>query len=98
MSSRTNESPDSSEVDIHDLEKEEISPSGSIQGDAHESGRMEMAPVEPRADPEKAIPAVPKTVTVLDWTGSDDRENPLNWGKLVRHYHIIPPALISFAA
>jgi hypothetical protein len=98
MSSRTNESLDSSQADVHDLGKEEISPSGSIQGDAHESGRMETAPHEARADPEKAIPAVPKTVTVLDWTGPDDRENPLNWGKLVRHYHIVPPALISFAA
>jgi hypothetical protein len=98
MSSRTNESLDSSQADIHDLEKGEISPGGSIQGDAHESGKMETAPVEPLADPEKAIQANPKTVTELDWTGPDDRENPLNWGKLVRHYHIVPPALISFAA
>jgi hypothetical protein len=98
MSSRTNESLDSSQADIHDLEKEEISPSDSIQGDAHESGRMQTAPVQPPADPEKAISAVPKTATELGWTGPDDRENPLNWGKLVRHYHIIPPALISFAA
>jgi hypothetical protein len=98
MSSRTDESLDSSQADIHDLEKEEISPSGSIQRDAHKSVRMETAPVEPRTDPEKAILAVPKTVTELDWTGPDDRENPLNWGKLVRHYHIVPPALISFAA
>ena len=59
---------------------------------------MEMTPVEPQADPEKAIPDPPKTAVALDWAGPDDRENPLNWAKLVRHYHIIPPALISFAA
>lgn len=98
MSSSTNESLGSSQADIHDLEKEEISPRGSIQGDAHDSEEMEMTPIELQADPEKATPAAPKTVAALDWTGPDDRENPQNWAKLVRHYHIVPPALISFAA
>jgi hypothetical protein len=96
MSSRTNESLDSSQADIHDLEKEEIGPAGSSQGDDHDSETM--APVEPPKDPEKALRHVPKTAAALDWTGPDDPENPLKWATLVRIYHIIPPALISFAA
>lgn len=98
MSSSTNESLDSSQADIHDLEKEEISPAGSSLGDAHESENMEMTPVESPTDPEKATLPVPRTVAALDWTGLDDPENPQKWAKHVRIYHIIPPALISFAA
>jgi hypothetical protein len=98
MSSSTNESLDSSRADIHDLEKEEVTPGGSSQGDAHDSEEIEMAPVEPLTDPEKAMPPVPKTVAAVDWTVPNDPENPLNWAKLIRHYHIVPPALISFAA
>ncbi len=98
MSSSTNESRDSSQAGLHDLEKEEIGPSGSSEGDVHDSEKMEMTTVEPLADPEKAIPVAHKSSPVLDWTGPDDRENPQKWAKLVRHYHIVPPALISFAA
>jgi hypothetical protein len=98
MSSSTNESLDSSQADIHDLGKEEISPAGSSRGDAHDLGKMDMTPVEPTTDPEKAAPPVPKTIGALDWAGPDDPENPQKWAKLVRVYHIIPPALISFAA
>lgn len=98
MSSGTKGSPDSSRADLHDLEKEEMSPRDSTQGDLHESEKMETMPVKPQADPEKAIPAASKTAAALDWSGPDDRENPQNWAKLVRHYHIVPPALISFAA
>lgn len=98
MSSSANESLDSSQGDIHELEKEEISHVGSSRGDDHDSENMEMAPVEPPTDIEKATPHVPKTVAALDWTGPDDPENPQKWAKLVRIYHIVPPALISFAA
>jgi hypothetical protein len=94
MSFRRDESFDSSEADIHDLEKEEISLAGSSQGDAHDSEKMESTPVEPPTDPEKAAPPV----AALDWTGPDDPENPQKWANWVRFYHIIPPALISFAA
>jgi hypothetical protein len=98
MSSSTNESLDSSQAVLHDLEKEEISPAGSSQGDAHDLEKMDMTPVEPTTDPEKATPSVPKTIGALDWAGPDDPENPQKWAKLVRVYHIIPLALISFAA
>lgn len=98
MSSSTNESFDSSQADVHDLEKEEISPAGSNQGDDHDLETMEMSPVEPPTDLEKATPPISKTVAALDWTGPDDPENPLKWATLVRIYHIIPPALISFSA
>lgn len=33
-----------------------------------------------------------------DWDGPDDPENPQNWPAWKRHMHIIPPALVSFAA
>ena len=98
MSFLTDESFDSSGADIHGLEKEEISPAGSSQGGAHDSEGTEMTPVEPPTDPEKATPPVPKTVAALDWSGPDDPENPQKWANLVRIYHVIPPALISFSA
>lgn len=98
MGSSTNESLDSSQADILDLEKEEISPAGLTQGDARDLEKMGMTPVEPTTDPEKATQPVPKTIGPLDWAGPDDPENPQKWAKLVRVYHIIPPALISFAA
>lgn len=34
----------------------------------------------------------------LDWDGPDDPDNPLNWPAWKRRIHILPPALISFAA
>lgn len=34
----------------------------------------------------------------IDWDGPNDPENPLNWLKWKRIYHIIPPAIISFSA
>jgi hypothetical protein len=98
MSFRTDESFDSSGADTHDLKKEEISPGGSSQGDVHDSESTEMTVVEPPTDLEKATPPVPQTVAALDWSGPDDPENPQKWPNLVRIYHIIPAALISFSA
>lgn len=34
----------------------------------------------------------------LDWNGPNDPENPINWPKWERCWHIVPPAIISFAA
>lgn len=76
------DSASSSQSDVHDSEKDEMSP----------------VPVEAPADLEKAQISVPDRVVAVDWTGPGDKENPQNWPKLIRHYHIIPPALISFAA
>lgn len=36
--------------------------------------------------------------TVLDWDGPSDPDNPINWPKWKRYWHIVPPAIISFAA
>ncbi|KAH8696794.1 MFS multidrug transporter-like protein [Phaeosphaeriaceae sp. PMI808] len=36
--------------------------------------------------------------TPLDWNGPDDPDNPTNWPKWKRYWHIVPPAIISFAA
>ncbi|KAH7399822.1 MFS multidrug transporter-like protein [Cadophora sp. MPI-SDFR-AT-0126] len=35
---------------------------------------------------------------VLDWDGPDDPENPINWPKWKRQFHVVLPAVISFAA
>jgi hypothetical protein len=69
---------------------------GSSQADAHNSEKDEI-PVEPPTDLEKATMHFPDTAAGADWTGPDDKENPQNWPKFIRHYHILPPALISFA-
>ncbi|KAH8801726.1 MFS multidrug transporter-like protein [Xylogone sp. PMI_703] len=36
--------------------------------------------------------------SATDWNGPDDPENPFNWPKWKRVFHILPPALISFSA
>lgn len=54
-----------------------------------------MTPGTPQ-DAEKAIPQSLPSAT--DWNGPDDPENPLNWPAWRRHYQVIPPAFISFAA
>jgi hypothetical protein len=82
MSSSGRESIGSSQVDTHGSEKDEMDPT----------------PVGLSTDLEKAAMPAPKRVSATDWTGPDDKENPQNWPKLIRHYHILPPALISFAA
>jgi hypothetical protein len=46
------------------------------------------------SDLEEARPAA----WASEWTGPDDQENPLNWSLLKRRCHVIPPAIISFAA
>ena len=44
----------------------------------------------------KEDPQVPPVV--LDWDRPDDPENPMNWPKWKRRFHVVPPAVISFAA
>ncbi|KAG8630705.1 hypothetical protein KVT40_002324 [Elsinoe batatas] len=34
----------------------------------------------------------------LDWDDLNDCDNPVNWPKWQRYYHIVPPAVISFSA
>ncbi|KAH6613083.1 MFS multidrug transporter-like protein [Boeremia exigua] len=36
--------------------------------------------------------------TALEWNGPDDPDNPVNWPKWQRYWHIVPPAIISFTA
>ncbi|EUC50976.1 hypothetical protein COCMIDRAFT_80474 [Bipolaris oryzae ATCC 44560] len=38
------------------------------------------------------------TTNPLDWTGPDDPDNPVNWPKWKRYFHIVPPTIISFTA
>jgi hypothetical protein len=70
----------------------------STQHDVADSEKDEMDPIEVPRDPEKATITPPNALTGSDWTGPDDRDNPQNWSAWIRLYHIIPPALISFAA
>ena len=35
---------------------------------------------------------------VTDWNGPEDPDNPQNWPLWKRHFHIVPPAIISFSA
>jgi hypothetical protein len=79
----------------------------STQGEARDPGRdlekdlekeetTRPSPLDGTTDPEKdntqqGLPPDPN-----DWNGPDDPENPMNWNKWIRYYHIIPPALISF--
>lgn len=70
----------------------------SAQRDVTDSEKDEMDPAEVSRDPEKATITPPSSLTGSDWTGPDDRDNPQNWSVWIKFYHIIPPALISFAA
>jgi hypothetical protein len=70
----------------------------SSRGDVLGSEKGEMSPIEPRADVEQAIPPVSNSNAALDWTGPNDPDNPQNWSRWFRHYHVVPPAMISFAA
>lgn len=36
--------------------------------------------------------------SVLEWDGPNDPDNPINWPKWQRRWHIVPPAVISFTA
>jgi hypothetical protein len=49
---------------------------------------------KPQPDVEKATPNT--APSSMDWDGPDDLDNPLNWPAWKRHYHIVPPAAISF--
>jgi hypothetical protein len=72
-----------------DSEKEEISPIEPLE---------DTTPIEPPQDPEKGQPPVTRSTTISDWNGPDDPDNPLNWPKWKRQYHVVPAALISFSA
>lgn len=70
----------SSDIKLQDAEKEQEQPS----------------PVSALEDPEKGDAPQNHLVDSSDWNGPNDPENPLNWPKWKRFYHIFPPALISF--
>ncbi|KAI9813299.1 MAG: hypothetical protein M1827_004241 [Pycnora praestabilis] len=40
--------------------------------------------------------AATRVVTAQDWTGPDDPENPVNWSRWKRSYHVLVPALFAF--
>jgi hypothetical protein len=48
------------------------------------------------ADPEKGDALQNISNDPFDWNGPDDPDNPLNWIKWKRYFHVIPPAIISF--
>jgi hypothetical protein len=72
----------------------------SPAGGALDSEKDEMSPIdnEPQLDLEAARITVSKEAAASDWTGPTDPDNPQNWSKWFRKYHIVPPALISFTA
>ncbi|KAG4417203.1 hypothetical protein IFR04_009652 [Cadophora malorum] len=66
----------------HDPEKDE-----EITPPDLANGDLERGKKDPQASP-----------VVLDWDGPDDPENPMNWPRCKRRFHVVPPAVISFAA
>jgi hypothetical protein len=52
----------------------------------------------PNGDLEKGKAGQQAPPAILDWDGPDDPDNPLNWPQWKRNFHVIPPAIISFAA
>ena len=55
-------------------------------------------PTQRGDDVEKAAPAPQAPTSATEWNGTDDPDNPLQWSAWKRHYHVIPPAIISFSA
>ena len=55
-------------------------------------------PIDGDTDVEKGEQTQPTPSTILDWNGPNDPDNPMNWPRWKRHYHVIPPAIISFSA
>jgi hypothetical protein len=55
-------------------------------------------PIDGDTDVEKGEQTQPAPSAVLDWNGPNDPDNPMNWPRWKRHYHVIPPAIISFSA
>jgi len=51
---------------------------------------------KPQSDVEKA--SSKSVQSSPDWDGPEDPDNPLNWPSWKRHFHIVPPAAISFTA
>lgn len=82
MGSSTHESIGSSGADANGSEKDETNPSA----------------IDPSRDLERASVPVSNNVEALGRTELDNVENPQNWPKLTRYSHVVPPALISFAA
>lgn len=72
----------------------------SRAGGVLDSEKGDLSPIDPQLDVEQARlpPPAPIEPTASDWNGPDDPENPQNWPAWFRHYHLAPPALISFAA
>lgn len=80
---------------MDDSEKTTASP--SLSG----SSLNQLAPENHNPSVEQQQPdvekATPKTAaSPLDWEGPEDPDNPLNWSSFKRHYHIVPPAALSF--
>jgi hypothetical protein len=62
-----------------------------------EKDNLSLTPVNNHEDVERAEERITSN-TALDWNGPNDPENPLNWSKWKRFYHVVPPAIISFTA
>jgi hypothetical protein len=56
------------------------------------------SPISDSEDPERGIEPQSLPPNSADWNGPTDSENPLNWPTLKRYWHVVPPAVISFAA
>jgi hypothetical protein len=79
----------------------EQNPSSSSLSTKNESSDPEKEiklPIDGDTDVEKGEQTKPTPSSVLDWSGPNDPDNPMNWSRWKRHYHVIPPAIISFSA
>ena len=73
--------------------------STSAKGEIGDSEKEPSSPIGATDSPgnlEKGInpPVIPSNLT--DWNGPDDPLNPQNWPSWKRHFHVLPPAIISF--
>ncbi|KAL2071149.1 hypothetical protein VTL71DRAFT_12384 [Oculimacula yallundae] len=74
-----------------------LSTSGNVR-DNLETEKGPLSGDEYRNNLEKGKEEQKTPPPVLDWDGPDDLENPLNWPAWKRRFHVVPPAVISFAA
>jgi hypothetical protein len=70
----------------------------SIENKSSDSEKAIQLPIDGDTDVEKGEQTQPTPSSVLDWNGPNDPDNPMNWPRWKRHYHVIPPAIISFSA
>ena len=71
--------------------------SASAKGEIGDLEKEASSPIDSPGNLEKGTKAPNLPSDPKDWNGPDDPLNPLNWPMWKRHFHVVPPALISFS-